>query len=131
MLSETVRDWIAKAEADFATATRERSAKDCPNHDAVCFHSQQCIEKLLKAMLIRCGSTPPKTHDLAHLDSLLVGPCPDWSWPVEELRFVSRAAVAFRYPGESATVEEAAEVHELASRMRKKLLALLEEAEEK
>lgn len=34
----TTKEWAAKAEADYSTATRELKAPDCPNFDAVCFH---------------------------------------------------------------------------------------------
>jgi HEPN domain-containing protein len=44
-------EWIAKAEADFATAQRELGVTDRPNYDGVCFHAQQCVEKDLKAFL--------------------------------------------------------------------------------
>jgi HEPN domain-containing protein len=126
-MNETVEEWIAKAEADFVTAGRERRARKSPNYDALCFHAQQGVEKLMKGLLILRGVVPPKTHDLIHLDQLLCTACPDWSWPVEELRFVSRAAVVFRYPGESATRKDAVEALELARRMRRKLLLLLKE----
>ena len=124
-MNGAAKEWVTKAEADFATARRERLARKNPNFDAACFHAQQCIEKLMKALLIRIGSTPPKTHDLVYLDTLLSKVCPDWCWPVEELRFVSRAAVAFRYPGESACREEAIRSVTLADHMRKRLLELL------
>ena len=45
-------EWVAKAEADFATARRELHVKDeQPNYDGVCFFSQQCVEKYLKGYL--------------------------------------------------------------------------------
>jgi len=44
-------EWVNKAEGDFATAQRESQVENMPNYDAVCFHSQQCIEKYLKACL--------------------------------------------------------------------------------
>jgi len=44
-------EWIDKASADLATAGREMRARKDPNYDAVCFHAQQCAEKLLKAAL--------------------------------------------------------------------------------
>jgi HEPN domain-containing protein len=125
-MNGTVEEWVTKAEADFATATRELQTDENPNFDAVCFHAQQCVEKLMKAILIHLGAVPPRTHDLAHLDSLLSQVCPDWSWPVEQLRFVSRAAVAFRYPGESAEPDDAAEALRLAAAMRERLRSLLE-----
>ncbi len=125
-MNETLNEWVAKANGDFATAGRELRVEDSPNFDAVCFHAQQCVEKLIKALLIHLGAVPPKTHDLVYLDQLLADACPNWSWPVEELRFLSRAAVAFRYPGESAEREEAAQAFRLAGKMREKLLSLLE-----
>jgi HEPN domain-containing protein len=45
------REWIDKAEGDFATARREIRIRKAPNYDAVCFHAQQCVEKYLKARL--------------------------------------------------------------------------------
>ena len=44
-MNEVIREWIEKAEGDFATANREMMVKDKPNYDAVCFHAQQCIDK--------------------------------------------------------------------------------------
>lgn len=44
-------EWIAKAEADYATMLRESRVEENPNWDAVCFHAQQSAEKYLKAKL--------------------------------------------------------------------------------
>lgn len=123
-MNATVREWVDKAGGDFATAGRELRVTDAPNFDAVCFHAQQCIEKLMKALLIHLGVTPPKTHDLAYLDRLLSPVCPGWTWPADELRFLSRAAVAFRYPGEAANENEASEAYAMATAMRNQLLGL-------
>ena len=124
-MNGTVKEWASKAEADYATAARELHAIESPNYDAACFHAEQCAEKLMKALLIHLGVTPPRTHDLAALDRLLTPACPGWSWPVEELRLLTRAAVDFRYPGESADQNEAFESFEVATRMRAKLRSLL------
>ena len=75
MPSETVKEWIAKAEGDFTVACREMRARKSPNYDAVCFHCQQCVEKLMKGLLIHLGVTPPKTHMLLVLDELLRPVC--------------------------------------------------------
>ncbi|OHB62857.1 MAG: hypothetical protein A2Y76_03280 [Planctomycetes bacterium RBG_13_60_9] len=128
-MNEIVKEWIIKAEGDFATATREMAAPENPNFDAVCFHAQQCIEKYLKAVLIASGVTPPKVHDLAVLDRLVTPVCPGWRWPIEELRLLTRAAVMFRYPGESAEREEAVIALDICTRMRDRLLRLLETTE--
>ncbi|MGC2691839.1 MAG: HEPN domain-containing protein, partial [Desulfobaccales bacterium] len=127
-MNDTVKEWIDKAERDLATAKRELAAVEQPNYDAVCFHAQQGIEKLMKALLIQLGAIPTKTHDLSFLDQLLSPVCPKWSWPSDDLRFLTRAAVAFRYPGESADREEAAQALDISSRLRGKLLLLLKES---
>ncbi|MFI5331884.1 MAG: HEPN domain-containing protein [Desulfobaccales bacterium] len=127
-MNDTVKEWIDKAERDLATARRELAAVEQANYDAVCFHAQQCIEKLMKALLIHLDVMPTKTHDLAFLDQLLTPVCPGWSWSSDDLRFLSRAAVAFRYPGESAERDDAAQAVDIATRMREKLLLLFKKA---
>lgn len=121
-MNATVSEWVAKAEGDYRTAQRELHPSGTPNFDAVCFHAEQCAEKLIKALLIHLGVTPPRSHDLVALDRLLTPVCPAWSWPVAELRLLTRAAVDFRYPGDFADQPEAAEAFEIATRMRAKLL---------
>ncbi len=45
----TMQEWIdKKAEADFGTASRELQVKQAANYDAVCFHTQQCVENISK-----------------------------------------------------------------------------------
>ena len=105
-MNGTVREWIDKAEADFATASRELVAEAPMNYDAVCFHAQQCLEKLLKGALIHFGAKPPHVHDLAELSRLLSSVRLDWSANERDMRYVSQGAVVFRYPGEAATREE-------------------------
>ncbi|MBP7052421.1 MAG: HEPN domain-containing protein [Phycisphaerae bacterium] len=124
-MNEVVREWIEKAEGDYLTATREVRA-DPPNYDAGCFHAQQCVEKLMKAAIIVKDQIPPKTHDLTVLSGLLNTSSPEWHWPVEELRLLSRSAVIFRYPGESAGREEADAALSVATAMRERLLSLLQ-----
>jgi HEPN domain-containing protein len=65
MKPETV-EWIAKAEADLATARREADVIESANYDAVCFHSQQCAEKYLKAILVEKSVKFSRIHDLIY-----------------------------------------------------------------
>jgi HEPN domain-containing protein len=85
----------------------------------------QCIEKLMKGLLIHMSVIPTKTHDLAYLNQFLAPVCSEWSWPLEDLRFLTRAAVAFRYPGEAADQEDAQKALHIAAGLREKLLGLL------
>jgi len=49
------REWVAKAEGDFAIVERESRARRDPSYDGLCFHAQQCAEKYLKARLCEEG----------------------------------------------------------------------------
>jgi HEPN domain-containing protein len=88
-----------------------------PNYDAVCFHAQQCVEKVMKAFLIHRGMLPPKVHDLTHLNRLMEEGNPEWFWPEEELRFLTCAGIEYWYPGESADYEEAAQAMDICERL--------------
>jgi HEPN domain-containing protein len=123
-MNDVVREWIDKAEGDYLTATREAQAEP-PNYDAACFHAQQCIEKLMKAAVIAKGQVPPKTHDLTVLSDRLNSLAPEWCWPADELRLLSRSAVSFRYPGESADREEADAALRVSKEMRQRLRSFL------
>jgi len=70
-MQANIRLWIEKAEQDFVSAgiLSKRRAK---LNDVVCFHSQQCVEKYLKALLIHHRVRFPKTHDLTELLNLLL-----------------------------------------------------------
>jgi HEPN domain-containing protein len=95
------REWIAKAEGDFAMVEREAKARKNPNYDGLCFHAQQCVEKYLKARLYEADIDFPKTHVLAALLDLVLPVEPLWESFRESLIFLTGFAVSFRYPGES------------------------------
>jgi len=94
-----VRQWIEKAEEDYRNAEYVLTLEDdCPL-STVCFHSQQCVEKYLKALLV-CHSLPvTRNHDLIGLcHQIPEGSRPDLS--EESLAILNRYAVETRYPGE-------------------------------
>jgi HEPN domain-containing protein len=96
------QEWVNKAEGDFATAQRELQVQQMPNYDAVCFHSQQCAEKYLKACLQEENIAFNKTHDLSTLLDLLLPVKPNWATLRPTLDALTTYAVEFRYPGVSA-----------------------------
>jgi hypothetical protein len=58
-----INQWIGKAEEDYKNAEYTLTLEqDCPV-STVCFHSQQCAEKYLKALLICHSLAVPKSHD--------------------------------------------------------------------
>ena len=127
-MNETLRDWLDKAEGDYRTARRELAVDSTPNFDAVCFHAQQCVEKLLKAVLIANQVTPRKTHDLIELSREVQGINSRWTWPEQELLEMTQVAVEVRYPSLRADRELAEKQYERCERLRPALLALIEEA---
>ncbi len=104
-MKPSTQEWVDKAEADFASARRELRARRQPNFDAACFHARQCIEKHLKARLVEAGIRFAKVHDLQQLLDAVLPVEPLWEPFRSKLGELTSFAVAFRYPGESATRE--------------------------
>lgn len=96
------REWVNKAEGDFALMERESRVRKNPNYDGVCFHAQQCAEKYLKARLYEAGKPFERIHDLVALLDKVLDVEPLWESFREHLAYLSDFAVSFRYPGESA-----------------------------
>jgi len=101
-------EWVAKAEGDWVSAQREYRARQRPNYDAACFHAQQCAEKYLKARLEEAAIAVGRTHNLISLLTLVLPIEPTWTVLQPHLTALNIYAVAFRYPGSSATKSNAA-----------------------
>jgi HEPN domain-containing protein/predicted nucleotidyltransferase len=61
---EDARRWLEFAEQDLRTAEMTLSGEI---FNQVCFHSQQCAEKCIKACLAAAGELLPRTHRIADL----------------------------------------------------------------
>ena len=59
---ELVRQWKEKARNDWTAVEILLDSEQCPA-ETVCFHCQQFVEKLLKALLTQHCIEAPKTHD--------------------------------------------------------------------
>lgn len=112
-------EWVTKAEGDFAVMEREARVRKNPNYDAIAFHAQQCAEKYLKARLCEAEIEFPKIHILPALLNLVLSAEPLWESFRESLIRLTNFAVKFRYPGESANKEIAAEARKLCKLYRK------------
>jgi HEPN domain-containing protein len=112
------QEWVDKAKGDFATAQRELKVKRSPNYDAICFHSQQCAEKYLKACLQEAAIAFNKTHDLSVLLNSLLPAYPDWETMRPILESLTAYAVEFRYPGASANQALALQSFQECSQIR-------------
>jgi len=67
-MKEEAKRWLNFALEDLKLA---KLAMKEQIYNQVCFHPQQCVEKLLKGYIVFKGKMYPKTHKLADLLSLL------------------------------------------------------------
>ena len=104
---------VRPAETDWAGIKRLQQPPTPELYDLVCFLSQQCIEKYLKAWLQEANLPVPRTHNLNELLHLIVPTRPEWrAWQTEFARFKPHA-VEGRYENYYATeidVEQAVRV---------------------
>ena len=82
-------------------------ARKTPNYDAACFHTQQCVEKYLKARLDEAALPFSKTHNLPHLLTLTLSVESQWTVLQPEVTALTIFSVDFRYPGKAATKADA------------------------
>jgi HEPN domain-containing protein len=113
---------VRRRRLDHAKSALRRSK---PLTIASCFHSQQCAEKYLKAMLVLRNVEFPKTHDLLILHTLCMDAGILTGFTKEDLGRLSGYAVRARYPGNQPTSEEARDALEVAMNIRKFARAFL------
>jgi HEPN domain-containing protein len=94
-------------------------AEKHPSVDAVCFHSQQCAEKYLKAFLQEKEIRFERTHVLGSLMSLCISADKEFKKIATDLDNLEGYGIAIRYPGATATKELAQQAFESTSRVRK------------
>lgn len=110
-----VRAWLAKARKDFDTADYELQAEP-PFSDDIVFHSQQAVEKALKAFLPWHGVPFRKTRNLVEPGEACCRTEPAFEPLSRRAAPLTEYAWRFRYPGdpEEATAVEAAAALALA-----------------
>lgn len=107
MNAPIVNEWIQKAEEDLKACHILSQNGLTEVADVVCFHAQQCAEKYLKSFLNAKEQEAPKIHSLKILIELIQPLDPEFRNLLEDASQLEEYAVEFRYPGESATEEEA------------------------
>jgi HEPN domain-containing protein len=118
-MNALVAEWAFKAEGDLNTVTRELRVRKAPNYDSVCFHSQQSAEKYLKAFLVLHDDEPPRTHNLVELCRLCLIHNRMFEMIRPDLEILNGYGVVIRYPGISASKEDAAEAVRAALRVQR------------
>ena len=117
-MKAAAREWVDKAEADYAAALLLRRSRKRGTRDIVCFHLQQCVEKYLKARLVEAGIAFPRTHDLERLLDLTLAVEPLWAALRPAMASITDYAVDARYPGRAVTPAEARAALRLMRRAR-------------
>ena len=125
---EAVRQWRTKARSDWTTVEILLDSKRCPA-DTVCFHCQQFVEKLLKALLTQHGVEAPKTHDVRRLIQLAEALAPELSRLANASDALTVHGVETRYPDDWHEIEPAEmnDVVELAKELGAILHSALDE----
>lgn len=124
-MTPVTAEWVAKAEGDLATATREAAVTENPNPDAACFHAQQCVEKYMKALLVETGKRFARTHDLEALLEVIVTEDASWEDLRTSLVRLTSSAVEVRYPGFFADAVDVDEAIETAKNVRSRCRSAL------
>jgi HEPN domain-containing protein len=93
----THKEWLEKADNDW-NVVRILLKDGSPPHDAICFHCQQYVEKLIKGLLCRNDVECPKSHDIRRLAQLAEPFVPEIKNLLDGADTLSACAVANRYP---------------------------------
>ncbi len=127
-MNELINEWLKKAQGDYHTAEREINVIANPNWDGVCFHCQQAVEKLFKALLQKNNVQFSKIHDLAELLRLSDGIYAELTALKEDLEWLTIFSVEFRYPGETALKEDAQKAFDIMKNSWETIYPLVKES---
>jgi HEPN domain-containing protein len=112
-------DWLRYARSDLALARIE-----CPAEvffETLCLHTQQAVEKSLKAVLLWKGIRLLYTHNLAELITLVREARIPWPVELDQAAELTVYAAQTRYPGDFEPVS--AEEHRRSISVAEQVLA--------
>jgi len=122
---EGLEMWIERAEEDFRVAKMSMAAT-IPAPGAICFHAHACVEKLLKALIVKQGIHPPRTHALPELLALQAPSIRDDAAVIDACTLLHTLYRSSRYPQEPMpTSDETRRAFDSARLARDRLLPLL------
>ena len=125
MNAAPLEEWLERAEEDYRIAQVALRQRMYPAYHSVCFHSQQCAEKYLKAFLTRHAIVFSKTHDLIELRRLCLQVDSAFALITDPLKVLFPYAVDIRYPGAVVTKEDARAAVDAMKQARKFVRARL------
>ena len=129
---KVVERWLMKAGNDLRTAESVLRVSP-PIADTACFHAQQCVEKMLKAVLTAKGKHVERTHSLPKLLELAGREDTELNSLMETSVELTDYALTGRYPDDwrDISIEEAKAAVHMASQamelMMEKLKAWMAE----
>jgi len=86
--------WLGAAHEDYVMAQK---AMEVELYRQVCFHSQQCAERIMKAVILEKGKRIKKVHDLLELSKDIENLPLAITVSLDELNFLNQV-YQFRYP---------------------------------
>ncbi|MEW5718293.1 MAG: HEPN domain-containing protein [Chloroflexota bacterium] len=122
---ETVSEWVRKAEGDYENARLLARQRKKILSDNLCWASEQCAEKYLKAFLTRHRIDFERRHDLVMLKTLCEGVDSDFRLLDNTIADLEPCSPAVRYPGTSVTETEARSAFDAMKTVRKFIRAKL------
>ncbi len=114
----TVEEWIREAETDYKSALDLARRRKDPTPKPVCWHSHQCVEKYLKAFLVRHARSFPFRHDLGELGTLCLDVDRDFRLVTRDLSELNAYGPDIRYPGTTASIQDARSAVAAMKRLR-------------
>jgi len=122
MSEQWFEEWVEKAEEDFRAASA-LEPESVPS--VICFLCQQCVEKYLKAALVRHEMPTQKTHNLILLNAMVSEKDKRFAELEDQLALLNPYSVLSRYPGMDTTASTAKKAFEVARALRKQIRELL------
>lgn len=117
-LPASPEEWMSHAISDLNLARLGQESDDIL-HEQICFHTQQAVEKALKAVLLFSKIDFPLTHDLDELVDILEHAGIPLPPDIMDVGILTPYAVEIRYPGywEEITEQDVDEAIKLAKRV--------------
>lgn len=121
---DLVRAWLIKARNDLDTA-RQISGLPDGHLDAAIYHCQQAAEKAVKGFLAFHDVELARTHDLRRLIQMTSSVDAAFSGWMDAAITLTPYATAYRYPGESGTLEPSRSEFDEALKLAADLVAFV------